>query len=346
MPRSQPCAERSFQALFERAPVGVAVMGHDGRMLDANPVMGRMLGYAPDELRGHLLSEVVTVESETPAPGLDAGGARAVACRYRRRDGSHAWAHSVTWPIPSSEFEGAFSLHMLQDVTEAREEEARLRSQEALTRLGEMATVLAHEVRNPLAGISGALQVIRDRLPTAAAERVIMEEIQERLRSLNNIVDDLLLFARPIQLRRQSVSLHAVLADAARDIRSARWGGAIEVEIVGDQANVLADPTLLGTLFRKLYANAAQAMGGGGIIRASVVAGPAQCRVDVLDSGPGLPTGKEAQVFQPFFTTKTHGTGLGLAIARRIVESHGGAIDAGSSGGAGTVIAVLLPAAP
>jgi signal transduction histidine kinase len=231
------------------------------------------------------------------------------------------------------------------DVTERRRMEKLLIEQASLARLGEMAAVVAHEVKNPLAGISGALQLIVNQLPREGSGRTMVHEILERLNALNNSVDDLLLFARPRLPRLAPVPLLSLVHDTVALLKQDPRLGDIAVETFGEDLIVTGDAELLKPVFLNLFINAAQAMNGKGTITVAVEAIDGRCRVSLKDTGPGIPAQVLERVFEPFFSTKHRGTGLGLPISKRIVEAHGGRISLVSPAGGGTTVSLELPVA-
>lgn len=229
------------------------------------------------------------------------------------------------------------------DISERRRAEERLHRQAALAHLGQMAAVVAHEVKNPLAGIAGAIGVIGERLPADGSEREVIASILRRIDSLNAMVQDLLLFARPRQPRPQEVRLHDMLRGAAEVLHRDPEHSRIRVDISGDDLTLDADPDLIREVFLNLYLNAAQASGEGVIaVRTSCTNGTS--RITVTDEGSGIRAVDISRVFEPFFTTRSRGTGLGLAICKQVIEAHGGTIAIASAPDDGTRVVVELPA--
>ena len=234
----------------------------------------------------------------------------------------------------------------------------RLARAERLASLGEVAASLAHEVKNPLAGIAGAVRVIADELPATDPRKEIMEEILDQVHRLDKTVKDLLVFARPATPTLASCDVHQVLdrvlillaedpaAKAVRIVRAYEPG----------MPQLEADGRQLGQVFLNLLLNAVQAVPDGGqvTLRTGLYAGngadaePWRPRghaveVRVSDNGPGIPASVVSNIFTPFFTTKSRGAGLGLSISRRIVEDHGGWIGVESAPGEGATFRVVLP---
>jgi two-component system sensor kinase FixL len=261
--------------------------------------------------------------------------------RGRRKDGTSFPLHlSVGEMTIGGERMFTGILHDLSDRVRVEEQ---LREQAALARLGEMAAVIAHEVKNPLAGVRGAIQVIGARLPSGSQDGTIVSDILARIDALDQLMKDLLLFARPPQPRRGSIDIMRLLSGTADLLTRDPSLGRVRVEITGGPATIAADAEMLRIIFHNLLVNAAQAMHGDGIVRVGVQAGDGNCRVSITDDGPGIPDELHEQIFVPFFTTKSRGSGLGLPTAKRLVEAHGGSIRVESTA-TGTTVTVNLPA--
>jgi PAS domain S-box-containing protein len=266
--------------------------------------------------------------------------------RNRAKDGSIYWVDTTIVPFLEESGKPYQYMAIRYDITERKRTEGLLREQAALARLGEMAAVVAHEVKNPLAGIRGALQVIGGRLPETSRDRAIMGDIVSRLDSLNDIVQDLLIFARPREPRLSPVSVAELLEQTAALLRKDASHTGVDVLITGDRPVIEADPEQLQTAFLNLMLNAAQATASGGRVDVTIASRDGLCRVAIADSGPGIPAETRDKIFEPFYTTKHRGTGLGLPTARRVVDLHHGDIAIHCPPGGGTVVTVTLPVDP
>jgi PAS domain S-box-containing protein len=231
-----------------------------------------------------------------------------------------------------------------EDVTERRTAERRLRAQESLAKVGQLAAVVAHEVRNPLAGIRGAIQILSRRM-SEGQDRAVMSRVVQRVDTLNAMTEDLLVYARPHDPEFAPVRLERVLGVAQRLLAGHGELGAASVEITGPDVTLEADEEMLQGVFLNVFLNAAQAMKGQGMIRVGVRAGGQTVYVSIEDDGPGIPPDVRDRVFEPFFTTRHRGTGLGLPIVRRDVEAHGGEVTITSPEAGGTQVTVSLPLA-
>ena len=201
-----------------------------------------------------------------------------------------------------------------------------MREQAALARLGEMAAVIAHEVKNPLAGIRGAIQVFGKGMSQDDTSRQILNEIVIRIDSLDQMMKDLLLFARPPKPRRALTDVVPLVTTTASLLSQDPALRDVDVEVDGAAPPVSADPDMLRVVFQNLLINGAHAMQGKGRIRVAVDAVDTTCQITFTDGGPGIPAEIREKIFTPFFTTKSRGTGLGLPTAKRFVEAHNGQI--------------------
>lgn len=219
----------------------------------------------------------------------------------------------------------------------------QIREQAALVRLGEMAAVVAHEVKNPLAGVRGTIQVIGGRLPKASREAAIIGDVIARLDALDELMKDLLLFARPPQLKPAPVDVVALAKETTALVSQDPAGQAIRFDVEGLSPPIVADPTLLKIVLLNLLLNAAQALHNTGTIHTSVTTTERTCQLVIADSGPGIPAEIRDRIFVPFFTTKARGTGLGLSTAKRLVEAHKGRLHVHCPPGGGTMVTIELP---
>jgi signal transduction histidine kinase len=213
--------------------------------------------------------------------------------------------------------------------------------------VGEIATGLAHEIKNPLAGLSGALELLAEDLARDPRHTEIVSEMQHQVNRLTNTMESLLSFARPPKAKLRSTNVNASIEKVLFLIRQQSRNGCIGLgsELAADLPPVLADPAQLEQVFLNVCLNACQAMtvrGEGGTLTVRSRAAEGTVVVDIEDTGPGIPADVRAQVFKPFFTTKREGNGLGLAISARIVAEHGGHIGYRCPPQGGTIFTVTL----
>lgn len=229
------------------------------------------------------------------------------------------------------------------DITDRKRTEEELRRREALAQLGQLAAVVAHEVRNPLAGISGALQIIQGRLDETSADREVMTDILDRIEALNSMVGALLLYANPRPPQIEPIQIDALLENTVEIARRDPDLKGVEIEVLGDRLALPGDADQLRILFTNLLLNAGQAMDGRGQLRLDISQVEGCCDVAVSDSGPGIPPEVRQRIFEPFFTTRSQGTGLGLAVAKQVIDAHDGEIAVDCPPQGGTTVTVRLP---
>ena len=256
---------------------------------------------------------------------------------------------------------------IFQDVTDVVEMEANLRQSERLAAIGELSASIAHEIRNPLAAISGSIEMLQGgragRAESIDSEQ-LMNIVLREVGRLNHLISDFLSYARPGPLNPETVQLQEVIADVLKMFDAAR-PDAVEIDLaVEDGLTVFADSGQLRQVLWNLVLNASEAMPDGGQMRVSarVLAerdsqedasggrknqgeeeGKARwLEIAISDDGSGIPQDKLDRIFDPFFTTKQNGTGLGLATVHRIVENHGGSVRLESELGVGTTVRIRL----
>lgn len=219
----------------------------------------------------------------------------------------------------------------------------RLVKSEQLALVGELAAVIAHEVRNPLAVVGNAVASLRKRKTTRTERFVLLEIIDEEMTRLDKLVSRLLNYARPVVPKREAVDLEA-LVERSLAVLEIEGDLAVRVDVgAGVDATVQGDPDLLRQAFENVLTNAAQATGAGGAIEVTVEETPAGVSIAFRDDGEGMGEEALSQAVSPFFTTRPTGTGLGLPIVRRIAEAHGGHVELQSSLGEGTTVSLCLP---
>ncbi len=226
-----------------------------------------------------------------------------------------------------------------------RQAEAALRDQGELARIGQMAAMIAHEVKNPLTGISGAISILGRRLGPEAEEQPILHQIQDRIGSLHESLEELLVYARPREPRRRSTPARELVGSTVGMLRADPEVEGIDIQVDVPVLNLDVDAQLIQQALVNLVLNSAHAMGSDGNIVVRARKQGSMCCVEVADDGPGIPVDLRAQVFEPFFTTRNRGTGLGLATVRRTVEQHGGHVSLHCPPQGGTVVRLVLPSA-
>ena len=344
--------EAEAQAYLDVAAVAILVLDREGRVslinqrgceilgLEAREVLGRswvdsFVSEDDRERTRRVLGELVRGE-------LTPDRRRQFENSIRTRSGEErlvAWRRTV---LRDARGNVSATVSSGEDITERREVERRLRAQESLARVGQLAAIVAHEVRNPLAGIRGAIQILSKRMPEGE-DRKVMGRIVERVDALNVLTEDLLVFARPHIPELAATRLERILGAAQRLLAGHADLARVSVEITDGEVALEGDEGMLQDVFLNLFLNAAQAMKGEGTIRVTVRAGNETVEVDVEDHGPGIPPDARERLFEPFFTTRHRGTGLGLPIVKRDIEAHGGDVTITCPEGGGTRVTVSLP---
>jgi PAS domain S-box-containing protein len=246
-----------------------------------------------------------------------------------------------------------------KDLTQVEQLEERERLRDRLASLGEMAAGIAHELKNPLAGIEVMAGLLRRQVPDSKDAQSLLADILSEAKLANAIVVEMLEFVRPVRLQVEHTDLADVLHQAVTmaESKTPRGGVAVTIEAEDGVPPIEADQHQLAQVFTNLLANAFEALDGKGRISitaftSSIDDDPAFAGmrpptptvvVDVADDGPGLPSDATDKIFDPFFTTKPQGSGLGLAIVRKIVDAHDGRIDVSSVPNAGARFRVTLP---
>lgn len=346
-------SEERVRSIVESAVDGILVIDDHGMIQAFNPSAERLFGYRIDEVLGQNVNMLMPSPDRERHDGylrhyLTTGEQKIIGMGREvtalRKDGTTFPVHLSVGEMKSADGTRSFT-GILHDLSDRVVLEQRLAEQKSLAKLGEMAAVVAHEVKNPIAGIRGALQVITSRMPVDQRDRTILLEIITRLDGLNRIVQDMLMFARPRPLRREPIALSTLMSDTASMIGLDPTMRRLEIGISG-AADIAGDREMLQIVFQNILMNAAQAMEGRGRIDVAITEFGGRCRVAVADRGPGMPSEVREKAFDAFFTTKHRGTGLGLPIARHVVESHGGTIQIDVPLTGGTTISVDLPLPP
>ena len=260
----------------------------------------------------------------------------------RAKDGTLYWVDTTIVPFVNGDGKPRQYLSIRYDITARKRAESDLREREALVQLGQVAAIVAHEVRNPLAGLKATLQVMTTRVPDPG-DREMMGVMVKRIDDLNDKVNDLLLYARPKPPRPQRVEVRSLLAEVAASARSAVNPDGSPVAVIGGDCWAMADTEMLRAALLNLVVNACQACPDE--VDVVVVTESDRCRVIVRDRGRGIPLAIRDRVFEPFFTTRPSGTGLGLAIVSRLISLQDGTVALQDRPGGGTLAEVVLPRA-
>jgi len=312
----------------------------------------RLFGYTADEMVGKKIHAIV------PDENLARGEMEKVSEIVRRegraadietervaKSGKHVPVALTRVALGGDHKIDAGSIEILRDITEKRKLEQALAQAESLAGMGEMAANLAHEIRNPLAGIRGAFQVIEDGLPADDPRRAVMAEIKRQIARMDRTLTDLLSFARPRPPERRPFQVNLLLVETVLLMRGDASMRSVKIveSLDPDLPDVHVDPQQMQKVFLDIILNAGQAMPDGGVLAISSFRDDDAVELRFEDTGVGMSAEVLAQAFRPFFTTKTRGTGVGLSISQKIVEAHGGRLTARSRAGEGSTFMISLP---
>jgi signal transduction histidine kinase len=355
-------SDRFYRQLVRGMRNGVLAVTRDGRVAVMNEVARRILelplegGGLGDDLSAVLASQPDMVRILSAAFDLPHLPNRA---ELRLKPSGKVIGYTLSHILDDAGRPEGVAV-FFKDLTLVEQAEERERLRDRLAALGEMAAAIAHEVKNPLAGIEVMAGLLRRRIPDDADAQSLVNDIIGEAKVANAIVIELLEFVRPIRLQVDPTSIAQVLHDALKmaERKMGQGGVDITLDIREPLPLITADHHQLCQLFGNLLINGLEALGGSGSISITAgqgveyqepVASPggrppeATIVVDVADDGPGLLPEVAERVFNPFFTTKPQGTGLGLAIVRKIVDAHNGHIDLTTAPGQGTRFRVTLP---
>jgi two-component system sensor histidine kinase PilS (NtrC family) len=314
---------------------GLITLDRDGRVTFLNRVAEELTGVSLRDARGR--------ERDALVPEFEREVGRGEV-EHARPDGSRVRLGYSTFPLTDREGRGIGSAVLFQDLTRLREMEEAVQRSARLADLGAIAAGLAHELRNPLASMSGSIELLREHAGSEEDRRLMGIVLREAAR-LEALVAQFLAFARPATPRKERTDLRALLDETLRVFRNDPQAAGVPLEASLSPAWTECDPGQIRQVAWNLLCNAAQAMAGRpGAIRVACGEAPWGARLDVEDDGPGIPPDEVERIFLPFFTTKPRGTGLGLATVHRIVDAHGGTIAVTPAAGGGSRFSVLLPA--
>lgn len=351
-------SEERHRQIFESALDGLYRSTKEGRLVTVNPALASMLGYGTsDELEGVNLLDLFADRAESDglfAELNERGQALDVECELRRRAGDSLPTRISVRSITDESDGRIYHLGIVRDVTEQKRLSEQLVISEQLAVVGEMVAGVAHEVRNPLCGITTTVSALARRLEDREEVRPFLDVIMTEAGHLNHLMEQLLEHSRPVRLDSDGADVGQLICEVIGE-----WAGQAETKGV---ALAFECPCLLPGLrldkrkmhgvFVNLIDNALHHTAPGGsvqIIATSPGEGKsarAEVRVEVRDTGAGITPDKLPRIFDPFFTTRTTGTGLGLAIVQKTIHDHGGTITARSEPGKGTAFIIALPLGP
>ena len=343
------------QHVIDSLTSGLATTDLHGRVLTFNRAAEAITGRAALSVIGRRIEDVLDMPGDL-ASNLDpeVGGPRGQRHElpYRTPDGRQIEIGFSAAPLHTPGGR-AGRLFTFQDVTDVKRIERDARLKQRLAAVGEMAAGIAHEIRNPLASISGSIQILRQELPLTDDQAQLMDIVLRESERLNNTIRSFLAYARPQRFAIARLDLGRVLNDAALLLRHSsevHEGHVIDVDLPETEVTCEADEGQIRQIVWNLATNGLRAMRDGGHLRLSARLEPAsdERSVDVVvlgvaDEGIGIPPEELDGIFQPFHGSFPKGSGLGLAIVHRIVSDYAGEIQVSSTPGVGTTVSVRFP---
>lgn len=312
---------------------GLITIAPDGTVLAANVAAGEILRKPAHTMIGQPIAVLM--------PGVPVGG------EVRRAD---VEIDDVTIGVTVSPLRDVRDqvigrIVNFQDLTELRRLEQQTRLQERLVTVGQLAAGIAHEIRNPLAAISGSIELLKQAPQASEDDRTLMSIVNREIARLDVLIGDLLDYANPRPKRPVDFDLGVLVEETLQVARGDQAFGDVEVSAEVDKPlPITADPAKLRQVLWNLVRNAADAASSGGKhVRVIARAGDTTATITVADDGPGIAPAQLARIFDPFFTTKSKGTGLGLATSHAVIAEHEGRIDVESEPGKGTKMVVTVP---
>jgi two-component system, NtrC family, sensor histidine kinase PilS len=338
------------QHVIDSLPSGLATTDNAGRILTFNRAAELITGHSFASVIGRQIGSVLQLPDETIAAlTADLGGGRG-----RRMEGLYLRAGQhieIGLSAAYLETPGGRTgyLFTFQDVTDFKKLERDARLQQRLAAVGEMAAGIAHEIRNPLASMSGSIQILRHELPLSTEQGQLMDIVLRESERLNTTIGSFLAYARPQRFAIERFDVRRPLNDAALLLRNSaevHEGHVIDVDVPAGELWYEADEGQIKQIIWNLATNGLRAMPNGGRLLLSGAADPASdgVLITVRDEGVGIPPEELDSLFQPFHGRFVKGSGLGLAIVHRIVTDYNGEIHVSSQPGQGTTVAVHLPA--
>ena len=362
-----------LNGILNSISVGVVAIDHDGRITHFNPAASVILGVPPNEPVGKRYASVLPIGRPADASALATAiigqTVESVEKQVELKDGSIGNLSVSTAILADSQGNPAGAVEVFQDLTKLRQMEQEIARLTTLAALGEMAATIAHQVRNPLAGIGGFASLLERDLDESDPKRKLVAKIKRGVESLNDTVTALLNYSRSDELNLASVVYSEFLSSSLDEYRSANAERIGQVTIRSMPAGpgtlkpvtVTIDRLLIRQVLTNLLDNSIDVLGGDGSIAVSYRVLPRQSAIDIYsdrlilgvdetvletvitDDGPGISDEHADRVFAPFYSTKQNGHGLGLAAAAKIMKAHGGDILIDKSVTVGVAFKLLLP---
>lgn len=326
--------EALYRDIVENVESGLISLDRDGHIGFLNKAGEDILGYRFDELYKESVSKIF------PWMDLKRKGQLRGEAIFKKKDGKDIFlGFSIS---PSRDIGG--KVMVFQDITKVKEMEEQVMRSEKLAAIGELAAGIAHEIRNPIASISGSTEILKEELGGSNHLKPLMDIILREADRLNRLVTDFLQFSKPALPQKEVFPLKDLINETLLSLRgNPDWNQDVKVEVqIPNSLSLYGDSGQLRQVFLNLFLNAVQAMPHGGILHISALNRDGLVEVSVQDTGLGIPQEIKGKIFDPFFTTKENGTGLGLTIVHQIIKNHQGEIQVKSEFARGTKVTLRL----
>jgi len=339
---------------------GLISLDAQNRIILFNPAAEKIFGLKAEHAVGTLITDTLPFLKEhldkMPDAMVDEDAKHGVVdLQITGNQGKTSFLQLFISPLRMPEGDKKGQILIFQDVTKIRQIEEEMKKVEGLALTGELAAGIAHEIRNPMASISGSIQILKDDLEKDAVNKRLMDIILREINRLNDLVNDFLLFARPKPVDLREFSLNQLILESVELFKnSARWNKKIYIKLeIEGQIDIVSDPDQIRQVLWNILLNAADAVSGGGDIH--ICAGisedgpeffePGQKMVKIIvrDTGKGFSENTISCIFTPFYTTKEGGSGLGLAIVSRIVTGLKGKVSGRNHPEGGAEITIMFP---
>jgi len=339
--------ETFHKHVVENIPSGIVTVDTQGRVSLINDTACSILGVGKGEVTGMPVGEILS--------GLDLASSRSDSpvprpeIVFRRSDGAEIFLGFSSSPMKDADGTVIGRVVIFQDLTPVKQMEERIRIADRLAGVGELAAGLAHEIRNPLASITGSSQMLRETPELPEMSRTLLDIIERESTRLNGLISDFLAYAGPKMKNVGPVNMTGMASEIVAAVRAgeARDKGVIVEILATRDLRVEGDAEQLRQVLWNLVRNAVQATPRGGTVTLDLFSQTRHRQryvvITVSDTGKGMEPGIIGKIFNPFFTSKAEGTGLGLAISQRIVHYHRGFIEVRSAPETGSVFSVFLP---
>ncbi len=331
---------------------GIIGIDLDGRVTSWNKAAEQIFGYSEQEMLGQgfekLLPNDRLTEKELEKISKEVaekGFIRSFITERIRKDGQRIFVSITRTSLRDKDGNPIGSSAIVRDITRLKEMEAKLIESETLAAVGEMAASIAHEIKNPLAGIRGGIEIIADSLKKRGPKFAMIREIIHQIDRLDRTVKDLLVFAKPKPPAKSKWNINTIVDKVLNVLKEDPACQNIRFEkFLSDSLHpVNVDPQQMEQVFFNVGLNALQSMNNRGTLTVRTDEKFAQIYITFKDTGDGISVETQRKIFKPFYTTKSKGTGLGLPIVKKIIASHHGHIDIQSEQGNGTTFIISLP---